>query len=73
MDWVGTSCASIWSAQRSHRVITNGGDQTNVIPEQARFWWFFRESDRGENPALFEKAKRIRRRAQIMDRYSPIP
>jgi aminobenzoyl-glutamate utilization protein B len=26
--------------QRSHRVITNGGDQPNVIPNKAAIWWF---------------------------------
>ncbi|MGB8476221.1 MAG: amidohydrolase [Candidatus Acidiferrum sp.] len=32
-------------AQRSHRVITNGGDQPNVVPPEAAVWYYFRELD----------------------------
>jgi aminobenzoyl-glutamate utilization protein B len=32
-------------AQRSHYVITNGGDQPNVVPPNAAVWYFFREAD----------------------------
>src|SRR5436305_2146038 len=32
-------------AQRSHYVITNGGDQPNVVPPTAAVWYFFRETD----------------------------
>ncbi len=31
--------------QRSHYVITNGGDQPNVVPRNAAVWYFFRETD----------------------------
>ena len=31
--------------QRSHYVITNGGDQPNVVPPVASVWYFFRETD----------------------------
>jgi len=31
--------------QRSHYVITNGGDQPNVVPEEATVWYYFREQD----------------------------
>src|SRR2546421_556202 len=31
--------------QRSHYVITNGGDQPNVVPSLASVWYFFRETD----------------------------
>jgi aminobenzoyl-glutamate utilization protein B len=31
--------------QRSHYVITNGGDQPNVVPQEATVWYFFREQD----------------------------
>ncbi len=30
---------------RSHYVITNGGDQPNVVPQNASVWYFFRELD----------------------------
>jgi aminobenzoyl-glutamate utilization protein B len=29
--------------QRSHYVITDGGDQPNVVPSEARVWYYFRE------------------------------
>ena len=32
-------------AQRSHYVITNGGDQPNVVPQTATVWYYFREAD----------------------------
>jgi aminobenzoyl-glutamate utilization protein B len=38
-------------AQRSHYVITNGGDQPNVVPRNASVWYFFRELD---YPSLLE-------------------
>ena len=31
--------------QRSHYVITNGGDQPNVVPQNASVWYFLREID----------------------------
>jgi aminobenzoyl-glutamate utilization protein B len=31
--------------QRSHYVITNGGDQPNVVPRNAAVWYYFRELD----------------------------
>jgi aminobenzoyl-glutamate utilization protein B len=31
--------------QRSHYVITNGGDQPNVVPQNASVWYYFRETD----------------------------
>ncbi|HKY43282.1 MAG TPA: amidohydrolase [Pyrinomonadaceae bacterium] len=31
--------------QRSHYVITNGGDQPNVVPRIASVWYYFRELD----------------------------
>jgi aminobenzoyl-glutamate utilization protein B len=31
--------------QRSHSVITNGGDQPNVVPQRASVWYYFRETD----------------------------
>lgn len=32
-------------SQRSHNVITNGGDQPNVVPRNAATWYYFREID----------------------------
>ncbi|MGH6911678.1 MAG: peptidase dimerization domain-containing protein, partial [Phenylobacterium sp.] len=31
--------------QRSHYVITDGGDQPNVVPQTASVWYYFREQD----------------------------
>jgi len=31
--------------QRSHYVISNGGDQPNVVPQNASVWYYFREAD----------------------------
>jgi aminobenzoyl-glutamate utilization protein B len=31
--------------QRSHSVVTNGGDQPNVVPRNASIWFYFREID----------------------------
>lgn len=31
--------------QRSHYVISDGGDQPNVVPSVASVWYFFREQD----------------------------
>ena len=32
-------------AARSHYTIVEGGDQPNVVPQQAKIWFFFRERD----------------------------
>jgi aminobenzoyl-glutamate utilization protein B len=32
-------------AERSHYVIPNGGDQPNVVPQNASVWYYFRELD----------------------------
>jgi aminobenzoyl-glutamate utilization protein B len=40
--------------QRSHYVINNGGDQPNVVPQNASVWYFLRET---EYPQLLEMRK----------------
>lgn len=52
--------------QRSHRVISNGGDQPNVIPNTAAVWWFFREATAEKARTLFEKAQRVAQGAATM-------
>ncbi|PHY08833.1 MAG: amidohydrolase [Acidobacterium sp.] len=32
-------------SQRTHYVVTNGGDQPNVVPRNASVWYYFRETD----------------------------
>lgn len=52
--------------QRSHRVISYGGDQPNVIPPLAKIWWFFRETTIERAQANFDKAKKIAEGAALM-------
>jgi aminobenzoyl-glutamate utilization protein B len=52
--------------QRSHRVITYGGDQPNVIPALAKIWWFFRERTLEKTQENFEKAKKVAQGAALM-------
>src|SRR5436190_19610965 len=40
--------------QRSHYVITNGGDQPNVVPPNASVWYYFRENDYPHIKELWE-------------------
>ena len=51
---------------RAHRVITNGGDQPNVIPRTAAVWWFFRDQTAEGAMKLFEQAKKIAQGAALM-------
>ena len=51
---------------RSHRVISYGGDQPNVIPGLAKIWWFFRETTIDRAQENFEKAKRVAQGAATM-------
>src|SRR5258706_1505607 len=40
--------------QRSHYVITNGGDQPNVVPPNASGWYYFRETNYDEIKKLWD-------------------
>src|SRR5205809_1257060 len=50
-------------AQRSHYVITDGGDQPNVVPSTAAIWFYFRERDYEHVTKMFDDAKIIARAA----------
>lgn len=52
--------------QRSHYVITQGGDQPNVVPSLASVWYFFREIDYPHIQNLFEIGNRIAEGAALM-------
>jgi aminobenzoyl-glutamate utilization protein B len=52
--------------QRSHYVITNGGDQPNVIPSLASVWYFFREIDFENIKRNYEIGNRIADAAAMM-------
>jgi len=51
---------------RMHRVITEGGDQPNVVPRRASVWWYFRDSTAEGAGKLFEQARRIAEGAALM-------
>lgn len=51
---------------RSHYVITDGGDQPNVVPSTSTIWFYFRERDYDRTKALFEVGKRIAQGAAMM-------
>ena len=53
-------------AQRSHYVITNGGDQPNVVPQVASVWYYFRELDYPSIKALWAVGDSIARGAAMM-------
>jgi len=52
--------------QRSHYVITDGGDQPNVVPPTASVWYYFRETDAPRVQAMFAIADTIARAAAMM-------
>jgi aminobenzoyl-glutamate utilization protein B len=52
--------------QRSHYVITNGGDQPNVIPSLASVWYFIREMDFANIKANYAIANKIADAAAAM-------
>jgi aminobenzoyl-glutamate utilization protein B len=52
--------------QRSHSVVTDGGDQPNVVPPRASVWYFFREMDYPRIRENFEKGLKTARGAALM-------
>lgn len=52
--------------QRSHYVITNGGDQPNVVPPVASVWYFFREMDYPHIKELFDIGNAMAQGAAMM-------
>ena len=53
-------------AQRSHYVITNGGDQPNVVPPNASVWYFFREADYDHIMDLWRVGDNMAKAATLM-------
>lgn len=51
---------------RSHYVITNGGDQPNVVPQLASVWYYFRELDQPMMKELFELGNTMAESAAAM-------
>ncbi len=52
--------------QRSHHVITNGGDQPNVVPSEASIWFFLRQITYPQIMEMYEKANKIAEGAALM-------
>lgn len=52
--------------QRSHYVITDGGDQPNVVPSRASVWYFIREMDYEGIQRNYDIAVRIAEGAAMM-------
>ena len=55
---------------RSHYVVTNGGDQPNVVPSNASVWYFFRELDYGRIRGLHEIGNTMAQAAAMMTNTS---
>src|SRR5262249_17863913 len=53
-------------AQRSHSVITNGGDQPNVVPPNASVWYYFREADYEHVMEMWRIGDNMARAAALM-------
>ena len=52
--------------QRSHSVITNGGDQPNVVPSKASIWYYFRHLTYPQIMEMYEWANKIADGAAMM-------
>jgi aminobenzoyl-glutamate utilization protein B len=52
--------------QRSHYVIPNGGDQPNVVPPNARVWYYFRETDYEHIKELWDIGNKMAQAAAMM-------
>jgi aminobenzoyl-glutamate utilization protein B len=52
--------------QRSHSVISDGGDQPNVVPSKASVWYYFRETDYANTKNLWEVGNRVAQGAAMM-------
>ena len=52
--------------QRSHYVITDGGDQPNVVPSKASVWYYFRERTYEDIKSMYESGVKIAQGAALM-------
>jgi aminobenzoyl-glutamate utilization protein B len=52
--------------QRSHYVITDGGDQPNVVPGTASVWYYFRETDYPHIKEMWDIGNRMADAAAMM-------
>jgi aminobenzoyl-glutamate utilization protein B len=56
----------LYTTQRSHYVISDGGDQPNVVPSKAAVWYFFRERTYPRIKTLFDAGMKIAEGAAMM-------
>src|SRR5688572_23991765 len=52
--------------QRSHYVVTNGGDQPNVVPRNASVWYYLRETTYPDIKRMWEIADTVAQGAALM-------
>jgi aminobenzoyl-glutamate utilization protein B len=52
--------------QRSHYVITDGGDQPNVVPSEAAVWYYFRERTYEDIKSMYDAGIKIANGAATM-------
>jgi aminobenzoyl-glutamate utilization protein B len=52
--------------QRSHYVITDGGDQPNVVPARATVWYYFRETDYPHIKEMWDLGNKMAEGASLM-------
>ncbi len=52
--------------QRSHYVITDGGDQPNVVPSKASVWYYFRERTYEDIQSMYDASIKIAQGAAMM-------
>jgi aminobenzoyl-glutamate utilization protein B len=53
-------------ASRSHYIITEGGDQPNVVPQHATIWFYFRERDYPRTKEMYDAAVKMAQGAALM-------
>ena len=58
---------------RSHYVVTNGGDQPNVVPRTASVWYYFRQTTYPKIKELWEIGDTIARGAAMMTNTELLP
>jgi len=53
-------------SQRTHYVVTNGGDQPNVVPRNAGVWYYFRETDYDSVKTMWDIGDKMAQGAALM-------
>src|SRR5437763_2806435 len=60
-------------SQRSHYVITDGGDQPNVVPSTASVWYYFRQTTYNGIKDMWAAGDRIAKGAALMTNTELLP